>query len=366
MNIRAALFAGDEAPRLVAAELAEPGPDEVRVRLVATGICHTDAKAARTGGPVPHPVVLGHEGAGVVEAVGARVRKVRPGDHVVLTFPSCGECPSCLEAEPAYCHRQFELNFLCRGHQAVRVEGQEVHSGFFGQSSFATHAIAGERNAIPVRRDAPLHLLGPLGCGIQTGAGAILNDFRPKAGDALAIFGVGSLGLSAVMAARLVGAGTIVAIDRQAGRLDLARELGATHTILAGDEPVTPEILRLTGQGVRFALDTTGVLPVMRQAIDALAPRGECGFVTSPWGGADLGVPVGKLLGGRRIRGIHQGSSNPDVFIPRLVDLFMAGRFPFDRLVTFYPFEEIGRAFAEMADGTAVKPVLRFGEGRAE
>jgi len=358
--IRAALFEGGPTPKLVEAELLGPGPGQVRVRLVATGICHTDLKAATPGGPVPHPVVLGHEGAGIVEAVGEGVSKLGPGDHVVLTFASCGRCRSCLEAEPAYCHHQFGLNFACAGEPRIRVGGNAVHGGFFGQSSFATHAIAGERNAVAVRRDAPLELLGPLGCGVQTGAGAVLNDFRLRPGASLAVFGTGSLGLSAVMAAHLAGARAIIAIDRHARRLDLARELGATHAIHTGDGAVAPEVVRLTGEGVDYALDTTGALPVMRQAIDALAPRGECGFVTSPWGGQELGVPVRQLLAGRRIRGIHQGNSNPDVFIPLLVDLFMEGRFPLDRLVRFYPFEEIGKALADTQSGETVKPVLRF------
>jgi aryl-alcohol dehydrogenase len=356
MQIRAALFDGD-APRVVTAELPEPGPDQVLVRLVATGICHTDAKAARPGGPVPHPVVLGHEGAGIVEATGARVTRLRPGDHVVLTFASCGACPSCLDAEPAHCHETFPRNFSCPAR--IEAEGRAVHAGFFGQSSFATHALATERNAIPVPADVPLELLGPLGCGIQTGAGAILNDFRPRAGDTLAVFGTGSVGLSAIMAATLAGV-TIIAVDRDPRRLDLARELGAVHAILAGDEPMAPQVLGLAPGGVRFALDTTGALPVMRAAIDVLAPRGEAGFVTAPWDGAELGVPVRQLLVGRRLRGIHQGSSNPHRFIPRLIGLWQAGRFPFDRLVTFYPFEDIARALAGMADGRTIKPVLRF------
>jgi aryl-alcohol dehydrogenase len=351
MKITAAVFeTTSPEPVLRELELAEPGEGEVLVRLVATGICHTDLKAASIGSPLPRPIVLGHEGAGIVERVGDGVKKVAPGDHVVMTFGSCGTCRSCREAEPAYCYDMREQNFGCSTEHLHRGEGR-VYGAFFKQSSFATYALGTERSVVKVRKDAPLELLGPLGCGIQTGAGAILNDLEVKAGSSVAVFGVGSLGLSAVMAANLVGAGRIIAIDRLPQRLDLARELGATDTILAGDEPVTAQVMALTGSGVDTALDTTGVLPVMRQAIDVLAPRGYCGFVTGPWQGRDLEVPVLKLLQGRKIRGIHQGNSNPDVFIPLLIDLFMQGRFPFDRLVRFYPFERLADAMHDTPFG---------------
>ena len=360
MKITAAVFeSASPLPRLQELELAEPGPGEVLVRLVATGICHTDLKAAAPASPIPRPVVLGHEGAGVVERVGAGVGKVAPGDHVVMTFGSCGRCRSCREAEPAYCYDMMRLNFGCTSAH-LRRAAEPVFGGFFSQSSFATFAIGTERNVVKVRRDAPLELLGPLGCGIQTGAGAVLNDLQVRTGKSLAVFGVGSLGLSAVMAARLVGAGRVVAVDVNPQRLELARELGATDTVLAGEEPVTEQVLALSREGVDAALDTTGVLPVMRQAIDVLAPRGTCGFVTGPWDGRELGVAVRPLLFGRTIRGIAQGNSNPDVFIPMLIDLFLQGRFPFDRLVRFYPFERIADALADTQSGATVKPVIRM------
>ncbi|MFT8244804.1 NAD(P)-dependent alcohol dehydrogenase [Roseomonas sp. BN140053] len=368
MHIRAAVARdGNPALSLEDLELGPLRPNDVLVRIVATGVCHTDLKSASALSPVPRPVVLGHEGAGVVEQVGSAVRKLVPGDHVVLTFAFCGQCRSCQEAEPAYCYHQWPLNFGCRrpdGTTPLRAEAVEnpgpVHGDFFGQSAFATHAIAEERNAIKVRRDAPLELLGPLGCGIQTGAGAVLNDFALRPGQSLAVFGTGSLGLSAIMAARLSGASRIIAVDRHRHRLELARELGADEAIDVNDTPATAEIMRLTGEGVDFALDTTGVLPVMREAIDVLAPRGTCGFVTGPWDRRELPVPVHQLLLGRKIRGIVEGNSNPDLFIPRLVDFFLQGRFPFDRLVSFYPFDAINQAFHDVEAGTAIKPILRM------
>jgi aryl-alcohol dehydrogenase len=366
MKIRAALTETDVPhPTLVDLDLAGPGPGEVLVRVVATGVCHTDLKSASAGSPVPRPVVLGHEGSGVVEKVGAGVAKVAPGDHVVMSFASCGHCRACLEGDPAYCHSQWPINFGCiraDGSTPLSAGGRQVHGDFFGQSSFATFAIAGERNVVKVRADAPLELLGPLGCGLQTGAGAVLNDFAIKAGKSLAVFGVGSVGLSAVMAARLAGAGRIIVVDRHPHRLELARELGADHVVRAGSEPVTGEVMRLTGEGegVDFALDTTGTLPVMAQAVDVLAPRGTCGFVTGPWDGAPLDLRVRNLLLGRKVRGIIEGGSNPDIFIPMLVDAFMKGRFTIDKLVKFYPFESIAQAFEDSESGATIKPILRI------
>ncbi len=366
MKIQAAVFRDDLLqPKIETLDLQGPGPGEVLVRIVATGVCHTDMKSGSAGSPVPRPVVLGHEGAGVVQAVGAGVAKVAAGDHVVLTFGSCGHCRSCQEAHPAYCWSQAPLTFACTradgSHYLTDEAGAAVHGDFFSQSSFASHAIARERNVVKVRKDAPLDLLGPLGCGVQTGAGAILNDFRLRPGASLAVFGAGALGLSAVMAARLAGAGRIVAIDRHPARLALALELGADVGIAAGAEPVGEDVLRAAPGGVDYALDTTGALPVMRQALAVLAPRGECGFVTSPWDGAEMSLSVRHLLPGRKVRGIIEGDSNPDVFIPQLVDFFMDGRFPFDKLVTFYPFADIAKAFHDSESGASVKPVLRIG-----
>lgn len=365
MQIRAAVFRDDTLrPNFETLTMASPDPGEVLVRIVATGVCHTDMKAGGPGSPVPRPVVLGHEGAGVVEAVGAGVTKVAPGDHVVMTFGSCGRCRSCEEAEPAYCHHALSLTFGCKrpdGSAYLRAaDGAPVFGDFFQQSSFATHAMGRERNVVKVRKDAPLELLGPLGCGVQTGAGAILNDLRLKPGRSLAVFGVGALGLSAVMAARIAGASRIVAIDRHQSRLDLARELGAHVIIRAGDAPVKEQVLAAIPGGADYALDTTGVLTVMRQALDCLAVRGECAFVTSPWDGSELSISVRSLLHGRKVRGVIEGNSNPDVFIPQLVDFFMDGRFPFDRLVKFYPFEQMEQAFHDSEEGLTVKPVLRM------
>jgi aryl-alcohol dehydrogenase len=366
MQIQAAVARAVNAPFAIeTVSLEEPRVDEVLVRLVATGICHTDMSMRdHKIYPVPHPVVLGHEGAGIVERVGLGVTKVKPGDHVVLCSNSCGHCPSCAAGLPSYCHHFNDYNFFgvrADGSSPLSKDGETVHY-FQAQSSFATHSICRERSIVKVREDAPLELLGPLGCGVMTGAGAIINSMAVDVGDSLAVFGTGSVGLSAVMAARLVGAATIIAVDLVDSRLALARELGATHTINPAKEDSTAAIRRITGEtGVNFTLETTASMRVLRQAIDVLAPRGTCGFVGGAPKGIELTVDVEHVMvGGRTIRGIIQGDANPDTFLPKLIDLFMAGRFPVDRLVKFYPFEAINTAVAEASSGAAVKPILRF------
>ena len=362
VKISAAVFRDKtKVPHFEELELTGPGPGEVLVRMVATGVCHTDLKVAEGGIPVRRPIVLGHEGAGVVEEVGAGVTKVEKGDHVVMTFASCGHCASCLEAQPSYCHTvNHFVSQRPEGEHYLSADGAAVQGDFFSQSSFATYAIGIERSVVKIRRDAPLEMMGPMGCGFQTGAGAILNDFKLTPGKTLAVFGVGALGLSAVMAARIAGAGRIIAIDRHLHRLELARELGAHDSVLAGSDPVVEEVIDLTSGGVDFALDTTGVGFVMRQAFEVLAPRGLCGYVTTPAEGLEMSLPMIHFLGGRSIRGISEGGSNPDVFIPRLIDYFMDGRFPIDRLVKDYRFEELSQAFEDSEVGATIKPILRF------
>lgn len=367
MKITAAVVREQEQPfEIEELELEDPRAGEVLVRVVATGMCHTDLIVRDQWYPVPLPVVLGHEGAGVVERVGDGVVELEPGDHVVLTFASCGRCANCLRGKPTYCLHFFGLNFgggrLGDGSNATSRDGDPVHDRFFGQSSFATHAIATERNAIKVRDDVPLELLGPLGCGVQTGAGGVMNSLAPEAGTNIAVFGAGAVGMSAVMAARIVGCTTIVATDVIPERLELARELGATHTINAGDtENVVEEVQDLTGGGADYSLETTGVPAVLRQAVDSLAPVGVCGVI----GAAPLGTEVsldmnGILIPGKTVRGIVEGDAVPDVFIPRLVDLYRGGRFPFDRLVRYYSLEEINQAAEDADEGRTLKPVLRI------
>jgi aryl-alcohol dehydrogenase len=308
-------------------------------------------------------VVLGHEGAGIVEAVGDGVSDLGAGDPVVMSFNSCGHCPSCLDAEPAYCYTAD--HFGCTradGSFYLHAEDGPVHGDFFNQSSFATHALAKRRGVVKVRGDAPLKSLGPLGCGIQTGAGAVLNVFKLKPGQTLAVFGAGSLGLSAVMAAKIAGAGHVIAVDVHPNRLQMAAELGADEVIRASasadDDRVGERILSILPDGVDFALDTTSLAPVMQSALKVLAPRGTFGYVSAPEDTGQLSVAMRPLMLGRKITGILEGNSNPEVFIPQLVDFHMQGKFPFDRLIRYYPFDDIEQAFHDSETGATIKPIL--------
>ena len=338
--------------------IKEPGEGEVLVKLAATGVCHTDIKVATWEGRSPRPVVLGHEGAGVVEAVGPGIHDLEVGDHVVMTFTWCGICPSCRDAHPAYCYTTD--HFACTrpdGSTPLTGEKGAVHGDFFNQSSFATYGIGRRNGIVKVRKDAPLNILGPLGCGIQTGAGTVLNIFKMKPGQTIAVFGAGSLGLSAVMAAKISGAGRIIAVDIHDNRLELAKELGANHVLNGRDGPVSDQIKDLLGDGVNFAFDTTTLEPVMQDALKSLARRGTFSYAAGTESGT-LTVPLMPMMADKKIIGMLEGDSNPNVFIPQLIDFYMDGKFPFDKLITYYPFEDIEKAFHDSETGQTIKPVL--------
>ncbi len=360
MKIAAAISRPDTpAPVIGELELEEPRAGEMRVRIVATGICHTDLHA-HEGRLSPLPIVLGHEGAGVVEQLGEGVTGFEVGDHVVLSGSSCGACPSCSAGRPSYCDTAMPRIFgggRMDKSTALRRGEEAIHSHFFGQSSFATHAVAPERTAVKVPKDVPLEKLGPLGCGVITGAGAVLESLDLRPGQSLAVFGVGGVGLSAVMAARLVGATRIVAVDLSDERLELARELGATDC-LRGDEPdLAGRIRAVTGRGADASLNTTTVPAVFDAAMECLAMRGTAAFVTAPRGEwAPKMFPM--LSGGRSLKGVLGGDAAPRSFIPMLIEFWRLGRFPFDRLLTFYPFAGIADAFEDARTGKAIKPVL--------
>jgi aryl-alcohol dehydrogenase len=342
-------------------EMTDPGPENILVRMVGCGLCHTDVKAREGTMAVPMPAVLGHEGAGIVERVGERVTKVKPGDHVVLTADSCGDCPTCLAGNPVYCDQVSPLNFTdgrAGEPGSFRNGSTAIHGHFFGQSSFCNYAVARERNTILVRKDAPLEILGVLGCGVQTGAGAVINSLAVLSGSTIAIFGVGPVGLSAVMAALVCGCAAIIAVDVLDSRLAMSKQLGATHTILAGPSVrIADEIRKIAPGGVGYAFDTTGRADSNLQAIDSLAAKGHFGFCVVP---AEAPKMSRVMTRGISIRGILQGDSVPDVFIPKLVDLHMRGQLPFDKMVTKYPFEKINQAIEDQAAGKVVKPVFTF------
>jgi aryl-alcohol dehydrogenase len=340
-------------------ELDELRPDEMLVRNEASGICHTDMLAC---GRVPLPAVLGHEGAGVVEAVGSAVSRVRVGDRVMISYPWCGACARCDRGEMWLCGRHMELAFAGRrldGSCPLRVHDQPISSAFFQQSSFATRSIALERAVVPVTGDVPSRLLAAIPCGVQTGAGAILNSLRVATHERVAVFGVGAVGLSAVMAAKLVGASTIVAVDLVPERLALARELGATHTLHAGAGEVAARLHDIARDGLDVTLETSGNEHALNAAIGGLATGGRCGMVIAPHLGQKYPFSTSEIFTrAATVMGIIQGSAVPRLFLKALLELHAEGRFPFERMVRHYDLTQINEAFADAKEGRTIKPVL--------
>ena len=345
-------------------ELDDPGPGEVLVRMVAVGICHTDVAAQEGVIPVPYPTVLGHEGSGIIEAVGEGVDTLAPGDRVALSFDHCGDCPSCSGGHPAYCEVFGALNYFgsrMDGTTTMKQGDEEVYGNWFGQSSFSTYAIASVHNAVKVPDDAPLELVGPLGCGLQTGAGSVLNVLRPKAGEGIAVFGCGGVGLAAVMAAKAVGCEPIVAIDLNPARLALATELGATHTFNPAEHhDLVWDIMQISAPGLHCSFDAVGTGAVIRQALEVLRSPGACASVGFQGLENDITIDQGHLLLGRTLYGVIEGDAVPSEFIPRLLDLHREGKFPFEKLVKTFRFDQINEAIAASNSGDVVKPILLF------
>jgi aryl-alcohol dehydrogenase len=344
-------------------ELSEPRDNEVVVRIAATGICHTDLAGRDMHLPIPPPPsVFGHEGAGIVEEVGARVTKVKPGDHVVLAWNSCGTCTSCKAGKDACCLNFFLYNFNGArpdGSVTLRRGDQPIHGSFFSQSSFADFALASERNVVKVRDDVPLEIMAPMGCGVMTGAGAVMNALQPRPGSSIAVFGVGTVGMSAVLAAVVSGCTTIIAVDINPDRLEIAKEFGATHTINSDEADPVEAIRDITDGGADFSLECVGKPKVLRQAVDALPRLGVCGLLGVVPPGTEISLDMDLLMNARTVKGIIEGDAIPDLFIPRLIELYSQGRFPFDRLIRFYPLDDINRAVEDMEAGCVIKPVLR-------
>ena len=361
MEITAAVLRSPDGPyALETVTLAEPAPHQVLVRICGTGMCHSDIIPRGEGAPSAPPIVTGHEGAGIVEAIGSDVTTISIGDHVVLTFDSCGECANCKSGQPSYCSVFMERNCMGRDVDSgttyiTDADGKEVHGRWFGQSSFATYAIANERNTVIIDPKVPLKLFGPLGCGVMTGAGSALVSLDVQPGTSFVVFGTGAVGLSALLAAKSAGVTTLIAVDLNDGRLEFARELGATHTINGAAPDVAEQIIAITGDGAQYAFDTTGVPAVMATAVAATRWTATIGFVGLQAEPLVLEAPT---IIGKKIMGIVDGGVNPKTFIPRLVDMWKAGDFPFDRLIETFPLSQINEAEQSSLSGGAIKPVL--------
>ena len=366
MRVKAAVATAPHQPLTIdEVQLEQLRPDEVRVRIAGAGVCHSAVLARDQHYPVPLPAVLGDEGSGIVEAVGSAVHSSSVGDHVVLGFNSCGQCAQCRVGHPSSCQEFFRYNFggyRPDGTTPIAVDGKPAAGRFFGQSSFAAHVHVPERIAVKVAPEAPIELLGPLGCGIMTGAGATLNVLRPQPGDSFAVFGTGAVGFAGLLAAKASGCSPIIAIDVSASRLNLARELGATHLINSADTDPVEKIRSIThGAGVDAAFDAVGISDVFVQMTESLASRGHGALAGAPQPGDRASIDVGRLLfTGQRLSMVIEGDAVPHEFVPRLVRLYQDGLFPFDRLIKTYPLDQINDALADATSGATVKPVVTF------
>lgn len=366
MIIEAAVASDPTSPlHIETLDLEEPRPDEIRVRLVATGICHTDIAVKQQDVKLPLPMVLGHEGAGIVELIGSAVTHLKAGDHVVLSGDSCGICRSCQHGLPAYCDEFVERNLTGRridGSSPIHWQGQPLHGRFVGQSSFATHSLVPARAAIKVDKEYPIELLGPLGCGLTTGVGTVINALQPHAGSNIAIFGAGTVGLAVTMGAVLSGCESIIVVDPVESRRAMALGVGATLCLDPDAGDVADEILSRTHGGVDFSVECSGVATAVAAAIKCLGRPGWCAQVGATPAQTIHPLDMDHLGFGRGIKGVVMGDANPQTFVPYLASLHAQGRLPYDRFVKFYDFADINIAIADSKSGDVIKPVLRISD----
>ena len=365
MKVLAAVTRKPGRLSIEAVKLSKPKATEVLVKTIACGVCHTDAAALHAFIPVTLPIILGHEGVGVVEETGSDVVSLQKGDRVILSFPSCGKCDYCRDDHPYACDNLNTLFFdgtYNDGTKRVSQHGTEI-SSFFGQGAFADHIIVDARNAVKVDIDTDKDLanLCSLGCGVQTGAGAVLLCIQPKKGTSIAVFGCGGVGMSAIMAAAIAGCTTIIGIDVVPNRLALAKELGATHVINSNEIDPIAEIKRITGGGAHNSVESSGIANVTLQALACLRRTGRA-VVLSVTGPETINLPIETLLMNPSVTltGLCEGASNPQTFIPELVRYYKEGRLPVNKLNRFYDFKDIEKAFKDSHDGITIKPILRF------
>ena len=343
MKIKAAVVKEVGAPFEIKddVELHDVGPTDLQIHMVASGICHSDEAIRRGDASLGYPVILGHEGAGIVEKVGSEVKNFKPGDHVILSFYSDGTCDNCL-----------------KGDDHFTENGKHV-SDMFNQSSFTTTTVVDQRNAVKVDSKLDLRKLGPLGCGYVTGSGTVFNTLKPKPGDTIAVFGTGAVGLAAMMAGRISGCIKVIAVDIVPERLELAKELGATHAINSKEEDPVEKIKELTGgYGVDWTVDTTGLSSVIMNSVAALAQGGTCAAIAVTPHLIELSTWNDLCVDDKKIVGVNMGDSIPQIDIPRLIEFYKLGWFDFDKTEKFYDFEEINQANADSVSSKTIKPVL--------
>ncbi|GAB1729545.1 hypothetical protein NU195Hw_g180t1 [Hortaea werneckii] len=372
MSIRTeAYVARSDSLKLEEVEYLEPEGHELLVDIVAASLCHSDVKAAQGSFHMKPPMILGHEAAGYVRAIGKSVSYVKPGDAVVLAYAHCGQCRRCLSGRQPYCENMFALNFGggrgSHGGLVVRdANGERLNGMFFGQSSMSRIALVRESSCVKVECSREeLQKFASLGCGVQTGAGAILNVTKPAAGSSIVIFGGGAVGLAALSAAKLTNPACLVLVDNSSAKLDMIPKeilqgVQVMNTLGKSPEVIAQELKRLTptGQGMDYAIDGVGNESVVLAAHLCLDKLGTMLIVGgSPT--AKLSPKIeGHLVGGLTTRGTHQGDSVSRVMIPHLINLWRAGKFPFDKFLTAFKFEELEKALDETHAGRVIKPIL--------
>lgn len=344
-------------------DLDPPGPGEVLIRIRAAGLCHSDLSVISGDRPRPVPMVLGHESAGDVVACGPGVNDLVPGDRVVLVFmPSCGGCMPCMEGRPALCEPGAASNgagTLLSGARRLHLDGQPVHH-HVGVSCFAEHAVVSRRSCVKLEADISHAEAALFGCAVLTGVGAVINTARVQAGSTVAVLGLGGVGFSALLAAVASGAREVVAIDLNPSKLALARELGATATVNAGDADAVEQVKALTRGGVDHALEMAGAIPAMELAWRITRRGGTTTTAGLPHPDKRFALPPVQMVAEERtLRGSYIGSAVPARDIPRYIELYQRGRLPVNRLMgEQLALEDINRGFDRMASGLALRDVI--------
>ena len=357
----AVLWERNQALAIEDVRIDGPGPQEVLVRTVASGVCHSDLHVIEGGLPMPVPTVLGHEPAGVVLEVGREVLGLAPGDHVIGCISAwCGSCEWCLEGRPYLCLR-MDLGRPFGGPPRLSKDGKPIHQ-FANLSSFAERMLVPERSLVKIRDDMPLDRAALIGCGVTTGLGAVLNTARLQAGSTAVVIGCGGVGLAALQGCRIAGAGKVVAVDNQAWKLELARKLGATDVVDASRGDPTAEVRELTGGGAHYSFECIGLPATVQQAVNVLRKGGTALLVGV--------VPIGQLvplhaadltLQGKTVMGSMMGSNRFRIDMPRYVDFYLDGRLKLDEMISArLPLAQVNRAFEQMRAGEAARSVVVF------
>jgi S-(hydroxymethyl)glutathione dehydrogenase/alcohol dehydrogenase len=361
--MKAAIFHGPHEPLTIEqVDIDKPGPREVLVRTVASGVCHSDLHFVDGLYPYPAPAVLGHEAAGIVEAVGDQVTYVQPGDHVIACLSVfCGHCDMCVTGRTHLC-RNPELRRAPNEKPRLSQGGTTVHQ-FLNISSYAERMLLHEHAIVKIREDMPLDRAALIGCGVTTGVGAVLNTAKVPAGSTVAVFGAGGVGLSAIQGARIAGAGKIIAVDTMENKLATAKQLGATHIVDASSHDPVQAIREITGGGVEYSFEAIGNAKVAAQAFDALAPGGTATIIGMIPVGQKVEIDGPSLLSEKTLQGCTMGSNRFRVDMPRYIDFYMDGRLKLDEMITNKgTLEDVNDAFRAMKAGEVARTVLMLAE----